>query len=80
VPPQIAFVDPALSTAETVVSELKIPGEQQWNGSPGFRFYVTDALERFKRMAPIFLGEAIDYVELVDIEALNKMPSAIGRR
>jgi hypothetical protein len=37
---------------------------------------VTDTLERFKRLAPIFLGEPIDHVELVDIEVLNKMPGA----
>jgi glutamate racemase len=76
VPPQIILVDPALSTAQVVASELKISDGQQRNGSPEFRFYVTDTLERFKRLAPIFLGEPIDHVELVDIEVLNKMPGA----
>lgn len=32
-----------------------------------FRFYVTDSVEKFRRMAPIFLGHAVENVEHVDL-------------
>ena len=34
---------------------------------PTFRFYVTDSVEKFQRMAPIFLGHAVENVEHVDL-------------
>jgi glutamate racemase len=34
---------------------------------PTFHFYVTDSVEKFRRMAPIFLGHAVDNVEHVDL-------------
>ncbi|MGE5113709.1 MAG: glutamate racemase [Acidobacteriaceae bacterium] len=34
---------------------------------PTFHFYVTDSVEKFHRMAPIFLGHAVEDVEHVDL-------------
>lgn len=34
---------------------------------PSFHFYVTDSAEKFQRMAPIFLGHAVENVEHVDL-------------
>lgn len=34
---------------------------------PTFRFYVTDSVDKFRRMAPIFLGHAVENVEHVDL-------------
>ena len=40
-------------------------------GSPGahrtFRFYVTDSVDKFKRLAARFLGRQVDNVEHVDL-------------
>jgi glutamate racemase len=35
--------------------------------APTFHFYVTDSAEKFRRMAPIFLGHAVENVEHADL-------------
>jgi glutamate racemase len=72
VPPHIDFVDPANGTAQVVASALKVSRGWQRNATPEFQFYVTDGVERFKRLAPIFFGGPVDRVELVDVEDLNR--------
>ncbi len=37
------------------------------SAAPTFHFYVTDSVEKFRRMAPIFLGHAVENVEHVDL-------------
>ena len=37
------------------------------SSDPTFRFYVTDSVEKFRRMAPIFLGHDVENVEHVDL-------------
>jgi glutamate racemase len=37
------------------------------DAEPTFRFYVTDSVEKFRRMAPIFLGHEVENVEHVDL-------------
>ena len=32
-----------------------------------FRFYVTDSVDKFKRLAARFLGRQVDHVEHVDL-------------
>lgn len=69
--PNIRLVDSAKPTAAAVV-QLVRSGVMQAaprSGSPVLRFMATDAPDRFARVAPIFLGEAIfaDSVELVDL-------------
>ena len=34
---------------------------------PTFRFFVTDSVDKFRRMAPLFLGRPVDNVEHVDL-------------
>ncbi len=67
-PPQVTIVDSAESTAAAVAEKLGIsrPGTAK-QGNTGFRFYVTDSVEKFRRLGPGFLGYPVDSVELVDM-------------
>lgn len=68
VPQHIEIVDSAETTAEAVVDELPTPPRLQTSAEPpSFRFYVTDSVEKFRRMAPIFLGREVENVEHVDL-------------
>ncbi len=66
VPQKIQIVDSAESTAQTVVRDLGTR-ELQTKAEPGFRFFLTDASERFKRIAPLFLGFEAHDVNWVDL-------------
>lgn len=73
-PSQVEIVDSAESTAVAVVEELRESTERSRgrnDGSsasePSFRFYVTDSVEKFRRMAPLFLGHPVENVEHVDL-------------
>jgi hypothetical protein len=35
--------------------------------APAFRFFLTDASDRFKRIAPLFLGFEAEEVQWVDL-------------
>ncbi len=77
----ITIVDSAESTAEAVLEELASEARENESAAapsdkdkgqtksigPRFRFFVTDSVDKFRRMAPIFLGHAVDYVEHVDL-------------
>ena len=78
----ITIVDSAESTAEAVLEELTSEArekvadpvvtpasqkEQKSASGPTLRFLVTDSVDKFRRMAPIFLGHAVDNVEHVDL-------------
>jgi len=67
VPQKIAIVDSAESTAQVVAKELGVAPGSQPNTLPSYRFFVTDSTEKFRRMAPLFLGFAVDGVEHVDL-------------
>jgi glutamate racemase len=68
VPKNIEIVDSAETTAEAVVEELAASARAIGNVTePTFRFYVTDSVEKFRKMAPIFLGHAVENVEHVDL-------------
>lgn len=67
VPKNIEIIDSAESTAQAVASELEIEESSQQNAAPAFCFYVTDSVEKFKKMAPLFLGHAVEHVEHVDL-------------
>jgi len=70
VPPSMEIVDSAESTAREVREVLT-----DMQGTTGtmdadhrsFRFYVTDSVEKFKRLAIRFLGRRVDHVEHVDL-------------
>ena len=47
------------NTGAPVVSEAP--------SAPSFHFYVTDSADKFRRMAPIFLGRDVENVEHVDL-------------
>jgi glutamate racemase len=66
-PDSMQIVDSAESTAR-VVKEMIADG----TGATGpdhrsFRFFVTDSVEKFKKLATRFLGRQVDHVEHVDL-------------
>jgi glutamate racemase len=79
-PPQMKIVDSAESTAR-VVKQMFEDGSlvdrlRETDASRGtsggaehrsFRFYVTDSVDKFKRLATRFLGRQVDHVEHVDL-------------
>ena len=67
VPERIEIIDSAESTAHAVVRELSLDGNTGGEAQPGFHFYVTDSEEKFRRMAPLFLGHPVENVEHVDL-------------
>ena len=70
VPSHIEIVDSAETTAEAVVDELASNGQLRSSANTGpatLHFYVTDSVDKFKRMAPIFLGREVENVEHVDL-------------
>jgi glutamate racemase len=65
-PPTINVIDSADATAAQVTSALAIPaltGEQQ----PERTFYATDSVQKFQLLGTRFLGQPIDYVQLIDL-------------
>jgi glutamate racemase len=78
-PPHVEIVDSAESTARVVkqmfdssVEELPVcfGNRKQTGAGEGhrtFRFYVTDSVDKFKRLATRFLGRQVDHVEHVDL-------------
>ena len=44
-----------------------MPGAPAGVEESSFHFYVTDSAEKFRRMAPIFLGHSVENVEHVDL-------------
>ena len=79
-PEQVTIVDSAESTARVVrclLLDQPAPfrsGEQpsaSTSGAPSdhrsFRFFVTDSVEKFKRLTTRFLGRQVDHVEHVDL-------------
>lgn len=67
--PDVALVDSAETTAETVESILRERGLLNMDGALPSRFLATDAPGRFAHLGEIFLGEPIDpgAVTLVDL-------------
>ena len=72
-PARVNIVDSAESTAQVVKAMLpslplgaKSPGNVQLDHRT-FHFFVTDSVEKFKRLATRFLGRQVDRVEHVDL-------------
>jgi glutamate racemase len=63
-PPEVNIVDSAESTAHEVARQVKDCA----SGKGGVRCFATDSVEKFQRLGGRFLGQALDKVELVDIE------------
>jgi glutamate racemase len=79
-PAHVKIVDSAESTARVVRQKLLGDRERiELNEGPSlnpsgassdhrtFRFFVTDSVEKFKRLAARFLGRQVDHVEHVDL-------------
>jgi glutamate racemase len=82
-PAHVQIVDSAESTARAVKERFRINGgaparlfSTRGGDSPSasgnmehrtFRFYVTDSVDKFKRLATRFLGRQVDHVEHVDL-------------
>jgi glutamate racemase len=79
-PPQMKLVDSAESTARVVKQMFEdgslVDGLRKTDASRGasggaehrsFRFYVSDSVDKFKRLATRFLGRQVDHVEHVDL-------------
>ena len=66
VPQKIQIVDSAESTALAVVRDIGSRAGSP-TAQPSFRFFLTDSSERFKRIAPLFLGFEAQDVQWVDL-------------
>ncbi|MGH9538386.1 MAG: glutamate racemase [Terriglobales bacterium] len=72
-PPHLTIVDSAESTAR-VVSQLLLKGlppasvESERRGQPRLRFFVTDSVEKFRRLGERFLGSPIQDVEHIELK------------
>jgi glutamate racemase len=73
VPDHVTIVDSADSTAR-VVSDLlrkglpKYSSETERRRTPRMKFFVTDSVEKFRRMGAQFLGSPIEDVEHVELK------------
>jgi glutamate racemase len=73
VPPHVTIVDSADSTAR-VVSQLlgkglpKMSVEEERRRAPRLQFFVTDSVEKFRRLGPQFLGSPIEDVWHVELK------------
>jgi glutamate racemase len=73
VPGHVTIVDSADSTAR-VVSQLLRQGQPQASSEserraiPRLKFFVTDSVEKFRRLGAQFLGRSIEHVEHVELK------------
>ena len=73
VPDHVTIVDSAGSTAQVVAQLLRqglpkvSPGAER-RGRPRLKFFVTDSVEKFRRLGARFLGSAIEDVEHVELK------------
>lgn len=63
----VTIVDSAETTAKAVRETLGAGGLTANGGAPEYHFLVTDAEERFRRIAGEFLDHSVETLELVDI-------------
>jgi glutamate racemase len=72
-PAHSTIVDSADSTAQ-VVSQLlrkslpRLSPEEERRGQPRLKFFVTDSVEKFRRLGERFLGSPIVDVEHVELK------------
>jgi glutamate racemase len=67
VPGGVTLVDSAESTALAVGEMLK-SGDRSGSGPAGMRFFVTDSVEKFRRLGTRFLGQEIRDITHVDLK------------
>lgn len=64
---EVRIVDSAETTARAVATTLEGQLRTDPSTEPRYRFLVTDAAERFRRIAGEFLDHEVDHLELVDL-------------
>jgi glutamate racemase len=64
-PPPVAASGATQSSGARAVPALKVPDPQP--GTPDFRFFVTDSVQKFRRLGATFLGHPVDNVEHIDL-------------
>ena len=64
---RVTIVDSAETTAHAVEAALDDSSTRADAADPRYQFLVTDAAERFLRIAGTFLDHAVDHLDLVDI-------------
>ena len=62
---EVAIVDSAETTARCVAAAAP---PSTLNGEPQYTFLVTDAEERFRRIASEFLEREVERLELVELD------------
>jgi glutamate racemase len=71
-PEHVSIVDSAESTARTVADRLSsvLPPvvSEERRASPRLRFFVTDSVEKFRRLGQRFLGQPLQDVQHVDLK------------
>jgi glutamate racemase len=72
-PGHVSIVDSAESTARAVASRLQqlLPATgdaDERRALPRIKFFVTDSVEKFRRLGERFLGQAIEGVQHVDLK------------
>ena len=73
VPPAVAIVDSAESTAHSVAETLQITplhtsSEEERRSVPRLKFFATDSVDKFRRLGAKFLGLPIEDVQHVDLK------------
>jgi glutamate racemase len=73
VPPAVAIVDSAESTAHAVAERLRLTPlrsstEEERRTPSRMRFFATDSTDKFRRLGERFTGHAIDDVQHVDLK------------
>jgi glutamate racemase len=72
--PAVTLVDSAEATAEETARLLASQGLANEQSQPGrAEFYVTDAAQRFRRIAARILGEPLDHLEAVEVWGHDKL-------
>jgi glutamate racemase len=69
VPQRIQIVDSAEATARSLLRHLD--GHDLTAGEPSYKFFVTDSVEKFHRMAPVFLGFSVCNVERAELDPVR---------
>ena len=67
--PEVVLVDAGAAAAQVMADELKARDLLAGDGQGECRYYVSGEPQTFARLASTFLGESVDRVEQVDIEA-----------
>jgi glutamate racemase len=73
VPHHVSIVDSADSTARVVSQWLRKglsedSSQEERRGHPRLKFFVTDSVDKFRRLGVPFLGQAIDDIQHVDLK------------